>query len=124
MADNMGDVPILIIADGAAFGSEMEKMIQLASHRKKIVLYLPESFEWILLESGIIEDSRISEILSAPEKYIESSKYFSWEQYFTRLLIDVTTDTYLKYSKSKLNDVYLHPNNIKKIKDVLKKINL
>lgn len=64
---------ILIIADGAAFGSEMEKLTQLMKSGKEIVLYLPESFEWLILKSGIIEDREIKQILSSPADYIESS---------------------------------------------------
>lgn len=120
----MGDVPILVIADGAAFGSEMSRMMSLASENKNIVMYLPESFEWILLKSGIIDETNLTGILQEPEKYIESSEFFCWEQYFTRLLIDVTSDTYLRYSKSKLNEVYLHPDNTKKIKEVIRNVHL
>lgn len=42
-----------------------------------------------------------------PEDHIESSEYFSWEQFFTALLTDETKGTYLQYSKAKLNEVYL-----------------
>ena len=34
---------ILVIADGAAFGSEMDRVMRLMESRKNIVLYLPES---------------------------------------------------------------------------------
>lgn len=97
---------ILVIADGAAFGSEMEKVLSL-KYVKTIVLYLPESFEWIILSSGLIDGKRIAGIIDSPEEYIESQVYFSWEQFFTRLLIDETKDNYLRYNKSRLNEVYL-----------------
>lgn len=115
---------IIVIADGAAFGSEMAKMMRLVSNRKNIVLFLPESFEWLILKSGIVDDAELPKILESPEDYIDSERFFSWEQYFTRLLVDTTTDTYLHYSKSKLNEVYLHPDNAKKIKNIIKKIKL
>lgn len=81
---------ILVIADGAAFGSEMEKLVRLINGYSNIALYLPESFEWIILKSGVIEDSKIIEKLKHPENYIESKKFFSWERYFTAQVIQCT----------------------------------
>lgn len=77
---------VLIIADGAAFGSQMEK-----------------------ITAGIIKDAELNGILREPTKFIESSLYFSWERYFTSLLIKKTDGTYLKYSKNSLNPVYVQP---------------
>lgn len=76
-----------------------------------IKLYLPESFEWIILSSGLVEDKEVKGILEAPENYIESQTYFSWERFFTKMLVDKTEGTYLKYQKSKLNLAYLHEKN-------------
>lgn len=42
-----------------------------------------------------------------PSEHIESSEYFSWERFFTALLIEKTGGSYLQYSKAKLNDSYL-----------------
>lgn len=97
---------VLVVADGAAFGSEMEKLMSLVRIRKKLYLYLPESFEWLVLCTGIIRDSELEQILSETYNYVESSKYASWEQYFTTVLIEKTKDTYMAYSKSKLNKAY------------------
>ena len=97
---------ILIIADGAAFGPEMEKT--LAQRRKRnIVLFLPESFEWMILSAGLLSDSDINRILKSPADSIESSLYFSWERFFTSLLTEKTKDTYLQYNKRELNPTYL-----------------
>lgn len=63
-----------MIADGAAFGSEMEKLVRLMKGYPNVVFYLPESFEWIILRSGVIEDSEIAEMLKHPEDYIESKE--------------------------------------------------
>ena len=85
---------VLVIADGAAFGSELEKIYQLMEAQpNKITLYLPESFEWLVLKSGILGSQTPKEILDYPSDFIESSLYFSWEQYFTDLLIQLTHDT-------------------------------
>lgn len=98
---------ITVIADGAAFGSQMEKVYQLLLRNAGIQLYLPESFEWIILSSGVLNDKEVKNILDNPADYIDSQEYFSWENYFTHLLVEKTTDTYLKYSKTRLNPVFL-----------------
>lgn len=99
---------VLVIADGAAFGPEIERVLPLRK-AKNIVLFLPESFEWIVLRSGIVKDKEIKAILEKPYDYIESGKYFSWERFFTDVLTKKTKDTYLKYDKSHLNKNYLNP---------------
>ena len=105
---------IMIIADGAAFGAEIENVLSL-SRVKNIGIYLPESFEWLILNSNLIKDNDITTILENPSDYIESQKYFSWELFFTDLLKKSTHGTYLEYSKKKLNDAYLQDNEIKAI---------
>ncbi len=115
---------ILVVADGAAFGSEMEKLVRLIKAYSNIVLYLPESFEWIILKSGVIENSEITEMLKHPEDYIESGDFFSWERYFTALIIQSTQDSYLKYSKKQLNPAYLHEKILDRILAVMKGIDL
>lgn len=107
VAGNAGTENILVIADGAAFGPEMDRMIKLLKEKQNVALYLPESFEWIILKSEIIEDREIKQILSNSPNYIESSIYFSWERYFTALLTEKTAESYLKYSKKKLNKAYM-----------------
>lgn len=112
--------PVLaIVADGAAFGSEMEKLHLLALRGYRIVLYLPESFEWLILQSGLITGHEIQNILDDPSQYIESRIYFSWERFFTAILIEKTRKTYLEYTKSKLNNAYIQPVSADKIKAVL-----
>ena len=86
-----------MIADGAAFGSEIDRVLQLIKSSANITLYLPESFEWLLLTSGIFKEKEIARILEEPSDYIESRKYFSWERFFTALLIEKSQDTYLRY---------------------------
>jgi len=108
---------VLIIADGAAFGSEMEKANQL-KYSKEIILYLPESFEWIILSSELFNKGQISDILRDPSEYIESENYFSWERFFTTLLTDTAKDTYLSYNKRKLNPAYLQKHESNEIINV------
>lgn len=98
---------MLVIADGAAFGSEIDRVLHLIEDRENVALYLPESFEWLLLKSGILKKGEIARILAEPSDYIESREYFSWERFFTALLVEKSQDTYLKYSKGELNPAYL-----------------
>ena len=98
---------VLVVADGAAFGSEMEKLMRVIKNYPNVTLYLPESFEWLILKSGVVEGGGIEEILRDPGNDIESRNYFSWERYFTAKLIQNTQDSYLKYTKRQLNPVYL-----------------
>lgn len=42
-----------------------------------------------------------------PQDFIESKDFFSWEQFFTNLLVEKSQNSYLKYSKKKLNKNYL-----------------
>ena len=102
----------------------MEKLHKLSRIHRNIKLYLPESFEWIILNAGLIEGKDISEILAQPEKFIESQEYFSWERYFARLLSQKTEGTIYKDHKSKLNQVYLHDRNKKAIVDSIEGIKL
>ncbi|MDE7422404.1 MAG: translation initiation factor 2 [Lachnospiraceae bacterium] len=97
---------ILIIADGAAFGAEMDRVMKKINLSIGKAIFLPESFEWLILKSDTIRDKAIEEILDNPSDFIESKEYMSWERFFTALLVDKTKDTYLRYSKSKLNDAY------------------
>jgi hypothetical protein len=113
------DKEILIIADGAAFGSEMEKLMRVMKNYSNIKLYLPESFEWIILKSGVIEGNDIVDMLANPEEKIESRDYFSWERYFTAQLIQYTQNNYLKYAKKQLNPVYLQEKIAEKILKVM-----
>lgn len=106
---------VLIIADGAAFGSEMDRIMKQVQRKRGIVLYLPESFEWLILLSGVIQEKGLDLILEKPADFIESENYFSWERFFSHLLISLTKDTYLEYAKRRLNEVYLYDEKVKKI---------
>lgn len=110
----------LFIADGAAFGSQVDKVMQALKYNKNTFLYLPESFEWLLLNSGILRDKQLEKILEAPFMYIESAKYFSWERFFTHLLIEKTQDTPFAYNKKTLNQIFLQKENKTKILKAMK----
>ena len=90
----------------------------------KLAIFLPESFEWIILKSGLVNDTEW-EAVKIPEKYVDSAKHSSWERYFTDLLIELTKNKqYEKYSKHKLSDFYLHDKSVEMIKDVMPGLDL
>lgn len=98
---------ILVIADGAAFGQEIERVKYLGKC-KNITLYLPESFEWLILKSKLFRKGEVRDILSSPYDYIESAEYYTWERFFTDLLIqEADRIVYLNYRKASLNQRYL-----------------
>ncbi len=120
-SDSNPEKKLLVIADGAAFGSEMNRFMEIyksAKNASNITLCLPESFEWLILKSGLLRQEDINEILKNPSDYIESKEFFSWEQFFTHLLAERTKGLdYMRYSenKSALADFYKQKENAEKI---------
>lgn len=102
------EIEVLVIADYAAFGAEMAYVTSLMRF-KRSRLFLPESFEWQVLSSLLFDDARTCEMLLHRADHIESAEFFSWEQFFTKELIERTNGSYLAYSKRELNEVYLQP---------------
>jgi len=105
---------VLIIADGAVFGSEIEKLIALQETRNNMLICLPESFEWLILKSGLIKDIMSLDKESVSQS-IDSTLYISWEDFFTKYLIEKTQGTQFEYSKKKINENYLIQENGDKI---------
>ena len=124
LAERSGNKELVVIADGAAFASQMNRLREILSRNKHIHLYLPESFEWLLLKSGIVREGEVTEILENPSEHIESAEYVSWERYFTSLITDKTRGTYLQYSKHKLNVNYLQGNITKRVAAEIKGVKL
>jgi len=113
----------LIIADGAAFGSEMRELNVYLNNIENAALYAPESFEWLLLSCNIIPNINVQNILQKPEDYIESKDFVSWERFFTALLIDKTkTSSVWSYTKKKLSKSYLSSKVINSVKKFMKLI--
>ncbi|MDY4968984.1 MAG: ATP-binding protein, partial [Lachnospiraceae bacterium] len=113
----------LVIADGAAFGSEMRDVSEYLNIVEDVVLYAPESFEWILLSSNAIQNANVTSILQQPENYIDSKEYVSWERFFTSLLINQTrNDPVWAYSKKKLSKVYLSSKVMSSVKKIMRLI--
>ncbi len=107
----------LVIADGAAFGAMIENCLAYLNSRYdfRISLWLPESFEYLILKSGLIHSPDLLTILENASDFVDSMQYESWEQFFTDLLMSLTKDTPAKYSKVTLNKYYLQDKNLRKI---------
>ena len=105
-----------MIADGAAFGSEIDRVIKLQQqYPDRITLCLPESFEWLILQSGIVNIPGTAEMLANPSEHIESSEYFSWERFFTDYLTQNTAGTYTAYTKKHCTSFYTVRENMERI---------
>ena len=114
---------ILVIADGAAFGPEIETVLALGRY-KRLQLFLPESFEWLVLSSGLFKDKRTQDMILHLADYIESSEFFSWERFFTKQLIQLTAGGFLAYEKSSLNPAYLEARQRTVLEAALPKLGL
>ena len=113
----------LVIVDGSAFGSEMRDISEYLNDVDHIILYAPESFEWLLLSTDMIPNVRVTHILEQPEEYIDSKEYVSWERFFTSLLVSKTQGNPLwAYSKKKLPDMYLSSKILNAVKVQMKLI--
>ena len=67
--------------------------------REKINLYLPESFEGVILKSGVMKDSAVKEVFKQSFLYIESKEYMSWERFFIQYLIEKIMESHFTYTK-------------------------
>ena len=114
---------ILVIADGAAFGPEMER-VHAAGRARGAQLYLPESFEWLILSSGLIKDDELPKLLENPSEFIESRDYFSWEQFFTAMLTRMTRNTPFAYQKKRLLKAYLDSGSVAAVRAVMHDVGL
>lgn len=107
---------IFVVADGAAFGSEADRVLKLQGlYPSNITVCLPESFEWLLLRSGLVDAPDLGDVLANTAEHVESKEYFSWERFFTEYLKTVTQGTPFKYAKGRLPKVYKVPENAVKV---------
>jgi hypothetical protein len=99
---------ILIIVDGAAFGALYNDVLRYAkSSTRKIVIWAPESFEYLILKSGTVEHESLDDYLGETYNYADSCKFYSWEQYYVWLLNELCMYNNIgTYSKSSLNNYF------------------
>lgn len=110
------DEHVFVIADGAAFGPYADRVLKLQrEHPANITVCLPESFEWLLLKAAIVGSRDAEAMLADPSSRIESSRYFSWERYFTDYLERLTAGQPFAYGKDKLADAYMAEANASKV---------
>lgn len=103
---------VIVLADGAAFGAYIAKVVALCKIKRNVLLYMPESFEWLILKSGIFTSKELVKLLETPEAFIDSSRYFSWERFFTSYLETMTAnDNIRRYRKALLASFYLDGKN-------------
>ena len=95
----------------------MRNGLYLEQSRTDCTLYTPESFEYLTLKAGIIDVPE--EILEETYKFADSCKYLSWEEFFTSYLIENSSGTIYRYSKSTLSEAYKTAGTIKRIISVL-----
>lgn len=103
----------LAVVDGAAFGAEMEEILQFIRYSDvDAEVYAPESFEYLILLSGLFNATDIKEKCRNTENYADSTRYMSWEQFYTSLLVETTLYSEMQYSKKKMNVYYLSDKNV------------
>jgi energy-coupling factor transporter ATP-binding protein EcfA2 len=110
---------INIIVDGAAFGGFIAQLTSLAKLQASTRIIAPESFEYLLLKTdGYHKYS--SEELAETWNYCDSSKFITWERYYTYLLDYICYEKYgFHYNKHKLHSSFLSENVFNQIKQLL-----
>lgn len=93
---------IIIIADGAAFGSCIEVIEEWKKNSSvEVFLFLPESFEYLLLISGLFSEDEI--------RMENTLAFFSNERFYTAIIAKCTKNLENMYQKKKLNNCYCEP---------------
>lgn len=98
-----GSSGTLLIGDGSAIGAYIQDLWITKSQ-----LYLPESFEWVLLNSNMFSNIKSVKQLLGNSFAAVNTTFRSVEQYYTNLLTEITRNTPAQYSKSKLNACYVY----------------
>jgi hypothetical protein len=114
---------LLIVVDGAAFGSNIEcVMRELNIKTKPCALYMPESFEWLMLHSLSFAKFKnmLSNKLNVSTLTVESTKFLSWERYFTALFKHCCKELGYSYDKSRVPTFLCTRSNIVHILSFMK----
>lgn len=112
---------IYVIVDGAAFGGYIQKVLSISKYFE-LYIFSPESFEYLLLNTGTFR-RHLSGELDRTWDYCDISEFQTWEEYFTRLLSKLCKDIYsFDYSKSKLAPFFLKKGFPEKVKEQLSDI--
>lgn len=110
------DDRVFVVADGAAFGCYADRVLKLQDIRRDAVtVCLPESFEWLLLNSGVISGLDTKAVLEAPEAFADSEKFKSWEDFFYKYLRETTGDSVYHYDKDCIPEAFCTGSNSAKV---------
>ena len=99
------DKRYLIIVDSAAFGAFIGEITEYFKN-KNVEIYLPESFEWLLLKTKTINIKDLEDKLKYTYNYVDSIKYKSWERFYTYILVNGTNKSNHPYNKNTLDNYY------------------
>ena len=116
-------IQVNCIVDSSAFGAYIDQLITLCEDYD-VVVFAPESMEFLLLGLPIFERV-LKDELDRTWAYCESSKYISWEPYYTDLLNEKLAEVFIgkqvTYTKSSVPKVFFQQSNLEKVKLSLKK---
>lgn len=114
--DQHFDDRVFVVADGAAFGCYADRVLKLQDiHRDSVTVCLPESFEWLLLSSGVISGLDVKTVLETPEAFVNSEKFKSWEDFFYKYLREITGDSVFHYDKDCIPEAFCTGSNSAKV---------
>lgn len=114
--DQHFDDRVFVVADGAAFGCHADRVLKLQDiHRDTVTVCLPESFEWLLLSSGVISRLDVKAVLETPEAFVNSEKFKSWEDFFYKYLRDKTGNSVFHYDKDCIPEAFCRGSNSAKV---------
>lgn len=95
-----------VIADGAAFGARAQQIFSSDfGDNFKVELFVPESFEWMLLGTRVFSHDITTE-LTETWNFCDAAKWTTWEQYFTDLTVLLSARKGTSYSKSRLTSYF------------------
>lgn len=119
-----GEKNIFVIADGCGFGTYFYTLLRLkkfsfSADGVELRLFLPPSFEYIILCSNIFKVN--PDILNNTQNYAKIEKYMGWEAFYTDYLVHVSKGAYRKNGK-KLPKFLKDSRNIRKIYDFIHEI--
>lgn len=104
---------VLTMVDGAAFGAYIENIVKTLEVIKndKVGLFLPESYEWLLLHLSMFKrDNEVQLALSDPYKLADS-----YERYYEDICIKAFAKYNISYAKGNNNGKVLTAENIREL---------
>lgn len=100
---------LMVVCDRAALGCDIKDI--LAVFGENCILYAPESFEYMILNSNIFKNFN-KDILENTSNYINPAEHVSWEKFYEYILCEISKNTEYLYTKRELNPNYMK-NDIK-----------